>query len=332
MIWLNILLITFQVSFSMSAWEMQKDIICHSGEQVSGEIMGTEMNSQCKLVILGAVQDGGSPHTGCNKACCSALFLQPDRDRRVVSLGLIDEIAERNWLIEATPDLPVQMKDLHRISGFDHPETPDGIIITHAHIGHYTGLMFLGREVMGSQNVPVYVMPRMASFLEQNGPWDQLISLKNIQIQRLEQGHIYPLSAQIKIEALLVPHRDEYSETAGFIIHGPSKKILFIPDIDKWNAWDQSIVSLVKRVDYAFLDATFYDQHETPNRDMSEIPHPYVVESMALFESLEAKEKAKIHFIHMNHTNPLLDENSAATKEVIRAGFGIARRGMSLEL
>eukprot|EP00957_Ditylum_brightwellii_P156501 11911053-Ditylum_brightwellii.AAC.1 len=66
-------------------------------------------------------------------------------------------------------------------------KTPDGIFLTHAHIGHYTGLMYLGREALGAVDVPVYAMPRMRSFLKNNGPWSQLVSLGNINIQNLEE-------------------------------------------------------------------------------------------------------------------------------------------------
>ena len=57
-----------------------------------------------------------------------------------------------------------------------------------------------------------------------------------------------------------------------------------------------SIVESIKNVDYAFLDGTFYDQKEINNRDMSEIPHPFVIESMKLFDDLEIKHKNKIYF------------------------------------
>ena len=68
----------------------------------------------------------------------------------------------------------------------------------------------------------------------------------------------------------LVPHRDEFSETVGFEIKGENKTAVFIPDIDKWSKWNSDLKELIKRVDYAFLDATFYKNGEIPSRDMSE--------------------------------------------------------------
>ena len=102
--------------------------------------------------------------------------------------------------------------------------------------------------------------------------------------------------------------------------------MIFIPDIDKWDRWDKDISEIISKVDYAFLDATFYKNGEI-KRDMSEIPHPFVEESMHLFSNLSANDKKKIHFIHFNHTNPLLIEGSDAQKEVSDKGFNLAKEG-----
>jgi pyrroloquinoline quinone biosynthesis protein B len=288
--------------------------------------------SGTSLVVLGTLQDGGSPHAGCAGECCRALFERPDPTRRVVALGLIDPANRKTYLIEATPDLPVQMKMLKHLSGFQPHEVPDGIFVTHAHIGHYSGLMFLGREAMNADAVPVFVMPRMKTFLENNGPWSQLVSLQNITLQPLHADSAVRLTSQLSMTPILVPHRDEFSETVGFVIEGQRKKVLFIPDIDKWGKWDRRIVDEIAQVDYALIDATFYDGAELGNRDMSEIPHPFVVESMELLRDLPASEKGKVHFIHLNHTNPLLIETSTPAKEVRKAGFRIARFGQVLPI
>ena len=116
------------------------------------------------------------------------------------------------------------------------------------------------------------------------------------------------------------------------MIKGPNKTALFIPDIDKWERWEMAIESYIQQVDYAFLDATFFDGSELPNRDMAAIPHPFVRESLARFEPLETKEKKKIYFIHFNHTNPLLKENSQESKEVRAKGYHIARSGLEISL
>ena len=137
--------------------------------------------------------------------------------------------------------------------------------------------------------------------------------------------------SNISVKPIKVPHRDEYSETAAYEIIGKNKKALFIPDIDKWEKWEKNLIELVQEFDYLLLDATFYDSKEI-NRDISEIPHPLVSETISLLENLSLKDKSKVYFIHMNHTNMMLDPKSDLSEYVTSKGFNIARLGLKLEL
>jgi len=221
---------------------------------------------------------------------------------------------------------------INEVTSSENPVNISGIFLTHAHIGHYTGLAHLGFEVMGANKIPVYAMPRMMNFLSDNGPWSQLVTKENIIIESLQDGVIIKINDKIKITPFLVPHRDEYSETVGFNISGPNKSVLFIPDIDKWDLWQKDIVAEIERNDYLFLDGTFFDGTELPGRNMSQIPHPFIVESMQLFENLSIEEKSKIHFIHFNHTNPLYQTGSKARKVLNNAGFQVAKQGQIINL
>jgi pyrroloquinoline quinone biosynthesis protein B len=286
-----------------------------------------------ELTVLGVSQDAGYPQIRCRKSCCQKAWGRPQK-QHVVSLGLIDNASGDRWLFEATPDMPRQIRQLDENWGEKtDADFLQGIFLTHAHIGHYTGLMHLGREAMGAHGIRVYAMPRMAQFLSSNGPWSQLLKLENILLAPLEADQKLHLRDSISVVPLLVPHRDEFSETVGFRIEGPEKAALFIPDIDKWEKWNRNLVTELGTVDYAFLDATFFSNGEIPGRDMSEIPHPFVEETMALLQGLPETERAKVYFIHFNHTNPLLDpENDVARKQVESAGFHLAREGMTFPL
>jgi pyrroloquinoline quinone biosynthesis protein B len=298
----------------------------HVKSKESGGMEKKEENIQDNspyIVVLGNVQDAGSPQIDCKKACCIELFSKPDHTRKVVSLGLVDPLGQKKYLFEATPDIAEQLSYLNKSTKHPESDIPDGIFISHAHIGHYTGLMYLGKEAKGANNIPVYLMPRMKSFISNSGPWSQLVSDGNILVKDLNTDVAVSLG-NVSVECFKVPHRDEFSETVGFKIIGPSKTALFIPDIDKWSKWDKSIIDLIKTVDYAFLDATFYDGNEIKSRDISEIPHPFVIESMALFDSLDSTQKAKIIFTHLNHTNPLLNKTSEQYREVVSKGYNIS--------
>lgn len=275
------------------------------------------------LIVLGTIQDAGFPHIACKKVCCKDLFSYTNKDRQVVALGLIDNNYSKKYLFEATPDIAKQMKALLKDAIQNKNEIVDGIFLTHAHIGHYTGLMYLGKEAANAKNVNVFAMPRMKEYLETNGPWSQLVTNKNISLTQIEKEQSISLTPNLMVTPFLVPHRDEYSETVGYRIKGPNKTALFIPDIDKWNKWDKSIVEEIKKVDYAFLDATFYSGKEINNRDISQIPHPFIIESLEMFKTLDSIERKKVIFIHFNHTNPVIDLKNNEAKNVLDQGFNI---------
>jgi pyrroloquinoline quinone biosynthesis protein B len=278
------------------------------------------------IVVLGIAQDAGYPQIGCEKSCCSEAFRDQGKRKHITCLGLVDPVSEESWLFEATPDIKDQLHALNTITG-GFSALPNGIFLTHAHIGHYTGLMELGREAMGAKGQVVYTMPRMKSFLTKNGPWSQLVSIDNIQLLDLKADSTIMLNERLSVTPFLVPHRDEYSETVGFRIAGPEKQAIFIPDIDKWSRWETDIVQTVRSVDYAFLDGSFYHPDELPGRNMSEIPHPFVPETMDLFENERQDITQRVHFIHFNHTNAMLRDHEPAKEHVLRAGFNIAMEG-----
>ena len=277
------------------------------------------------IQVLGIVQDAGYPHIGCEKDCCKVVS---PGDYFVSCLGLVDKTNNKRYLFDATPDIHNQINLLEK---FPEANLIDGIFLTHAHIGHYTGLMYLGREGLGGKNIMVYALKRMARFLSKNGPWDQLVKLNNISIQTISNKEFVKLSENIFVIPIRVPHRDEYSETVGYKIIGKSKKILFIPDIDKWDEWKKSIIEEVKLVDYAFIDGTFYNGSEL-NRDMREIPHPSIEETLQLFSNQPLAERNKIYFIHINHTNPILTNKNGIRDMVESLGFNIAERGLKFKL
>ena len=289
-----------------------------------------EENQQPYISILGIAQDAGYPQAGCYQKHCMRGWQDPSSKLNPVSLGIIDPIGKKKYLFEATPNLPEQLYQLDQLTLGSNYQF-NGIFLTHAHIGHYTGLMFLGHEAMGTKGIPVYAMPRMKSFLENNGPWSQLVNFKNIILQPLGHNKTEELGS-IKVTPFLVPHRDEYSETVGFRIEGPNKSAIFIPDINKWSVWKQDLKEMIKTVDYAFLDSTFFAQGELPGRDMSKVPHPLVSETMEELKSLSKKERNKVWLIHFNHTNPLLNKESEAGKQVKSFGFNIAEEGHILTL
>ena len=237
------------------------------------------------------------------------------------SLALLDPASDSFWLFDASPDIAEQLRRLRRVAPSTHLA---GVFVTHAHIGHYTGLAQFGREAMAAKRVPVHAMPRMRAFLETNGPWDQLVRQENIVMVPLEAERSVRLTDDLRVSAFPVPHRDEYSETVGFSIEGPTRRVTFIPDIDKWEHWHRPVEEVIARSDRIYLDGTFFSAAELEGRDASEIPHPFIEESLRRFARLPESERAKVRFIHLNHTNAALDEGSAEREAIHQAGCAVA--------
>ena len=247
-------------------------------QKVVEEEASVEPQCPVSLFVLGVGQDGGKPQAGNPQ---DPAWADPSLKRFATSLALIDRRgdAPKRWLFEATPDFREQLQALDQFAPVNRQVGLNGIFLTHAHIGHYAGLMFLGHESIGAENISVYAMPRMADFLAENGPWSQLVKYHNILLAIMEDGAGEQLAEDIKVTPFLVPHRQEFSEVAGYRIEGPNKSALFIPDIDSWEDWDEEgvrIEDVIAGVDYAFIDATFYANGEIPGRDMSGFPHPFV--------------------------------------------------------
>ncbi|MGC6507315.1 MAG: MBL fold metallo-hydrolase [Myxococcota bacterium] len=280
------------------------------------------MLNEVTTVLLGTAQDGGFPQVGCTSECCVNVWSQPDQHRLPCALGLIDPFEKKRWMIDCTPAFPQQWHRLNQVSPADWGL--NGIFITHAHLGHYTGLLQLGKEAWANQSMPVYVMPRMMHFLSNNAPWCDLISQGHIRFKVLQHQSDVHLSPKLTLTPIQVPHRDEHSETIGFLINSDGNRAIYISDIDHWNDTALDIVSRIQNCDIAWLDGTFYSMAELPNRNRAHIPHPTLQDSMSAFCTLKQTDKAKIHFFHFNHSNPILKVNSAERTKVINAGFKIA--------
>ena len=274
-------------------------------------------------VVLGIAQDGGVPHAGCHQPLCVSARNDPSLRKRVASLGLVDPAANRRFLVDATPDLADQME---RLGGL-----PDAILLTHAHIGHYLGLAQLGREALDAKKVPVYATARMARFLRENQPWKRLVAMGNVDIREIEPDREFALTPRLSATAIRVPHRDEDSDTdtVAYLIRGPGRKILWLPDIDRWSRWDRRLADFLADPEtIAFVDGTFFSADEIPGRSLADIPHPLVPDTMDSLAALPSA-RGRVFFVHLNHTNRLLWDEEAL-RAVEAKGFAVAHEGQTV--
>jgi len=270
------------------------------------------------IYVLGVAQDGGYPHLGCTKKCCQMAWEDTKLHKFPTSIALINKKEKKYWLFDVTPKIKEQM---HLMNQFQC--NLSGVFITHAHYGHYIGLLEFGLEVLNTKNIPVYVMPRMYNFLSGSLPFKLLVDNNNINLNKIDLAKII-INEDIDVQAFEVPHRNEISETVGFKISTSNKSVIYLPDIDNFKGYELKIKKMIINSDVAFIDGTFYKKSELDYRNINEVSHPEIASSMKLFFDLKKTDKKKIHFIHLNHTNPVLNSKTKEFKSIIDNGFSIS--------
>jgi pyrroloquinoline quinone biosynthesis protein B len=140
------------------------------------------------------------------------------------------------------------------------------------------------------------------------------------------------LEEGVTVTAIRAPHRDEYADTLGFRIDGPSHSLFYLPDTDSWLAWTQPLPEALAGVDYALLDGTFFSHDELPGRSVESIGHPLISQTLDLLEETVRTTELAVFFTHLNHSNPALDAGSAERKEIEARGFWVLEEGWEFEL
>ncbi len=289
------------------------------------------------IVVLGSAQDAGLPQIGCSEPACVEARRDPSKRRFASSILLADPRTGSRWLFDAGPDLREQFELARehpstRVERGERPNPFDGVFLTHAHVGHYAGLMYFGRESYSTRELPLYVSPRMKDFLAHNGPWSLLVDAQMVELRELAIDQPLQLAPDHSVTAMRVPHRDEFSDTLAFVVRGPNRTLLYLPDIDKWERWDRRLEDVLANVDVALVDGTFFADGEVAGRAMSEIPHPFVVETLDRLRASPLELRSRVVFTHLNHTNPVADPTSDAARRIREVGCRVARERDRFEL
>jgi pyrroloquinoline quinone biosynthesis protein B len=266
--------------------------------------------------LLGNAQDAGVPQAGCECARCERARQDAGARRFAACLALVHHLARQFWFLDATPDFRRQLSAvMQRLGGY----TFAGIALTHAHVGHYTGLAHLGREGWNVRGLPVFASEKMLAFLAANQPWAAILR-DNLAPVRLAPATSHELAPGLNLVPVRVPHRDEFTDTLAFIIQTSQTKLFYCPDIDGWDNFP--LEEMLRRVDHALLDGTFFSADELPGRDISEIPHPLARDTARR----AGGRGSQVWLIHLNHTNPLHDPGPERA-EIEAQGVSVGEQG-----
>lgn len=191
---------------------------------------------------------------------------------------------------------------------------------------------------MNAKNVGLYISSEMEHLVDRTPQWSLMVDQGVFAPSVFHDGDVIQLSSSLTIQPLKVPHRDELSDMHAFILRGPNRSLLFLPDHDTWEetltrhhastirSWLTSL-----KVDIALVDGTFWSSDELAGRNQDKVPHPPVSQTLEMLGS-RAEGDPALHFIHLNHTNPLYDPNSEASAELTRSGWGVAAQGQRFTL
>lgn len=261
-----------------------------------------------KVTILGSGQDGGLPQVGARHRH-DRRAREGDLPERTAASVLVETEGAR-LLLDAGPDLRVQW--------WPYEGLPDAIALTHAHMGHYSGLVHLGQESADAEGIVCLVTEAMNRFLRGNEPWASLV----------DSGALTPVPgrrhrwAGMTVQLVPVPHRSELTDTAAISVDG---RLLYVPDIDDWNGWPDARATIARH-ELAIVDGTFWSPDEIERAE--DVPHPPVPETLRLVEGV----RTRVVLTHLNHTNPLCDPTSPEARRVADAGMEIASDGMVIDL
>lgn len=274
-----------------------------------------------KIVILGTVQDGGLPHFRCNCKNCEASTSGNTVKRYITSIGIVSE--RKAILVDATPDIIQQYKMFEK--HLTEEQESEGILISHLHIGHCLGLLYFGTEGSSENSFPIYVSKENYLFLLTNKPFSYLFTRKQIEPVILKQETKIYLDGSTTINPFTVEHRNEDGDTFGLEIidNTTNKKAIYISDIDKIT---KDVIEKINSADKIIFDGTFYQKNEIQRQ--KNVPHPPMEETMNVFGK---QPENKFYFIHLNHSNPTLDENSPEFKELKSMNYNICKEGDVIE-
>lgn len=310
-----------------------------------------------RIKILGSAAGGGFPQWNCGCHNCAGLRAGTLRARpRTQTQIAFSPIPDLWFLVGASPDLRSQIVSVPDL--FPNSENPGhapiaGVFLPSADVDCVMGLLHL-REF---QNFFVFATPAIQRLLKTENhifkvldratppvQW-QTLSCKGRMGCHLSEnpgdpptfvcntislGGSYPDYASEEFRRVAPP--DE--ATVGFLFEQDEKKLFIAPSFSGSNPeW----MKLAAAADLVIIDGSFWSDDELmetgrTTKTAHEMGHLPLSGPEGLLAHYPAETKGRKILIHINNTNPILDEESREYGAVLEAGFEIAYDGMEIEL
>lgn len=301
------------------------------------------------IQILGSAAGGGFPQWNCNCANCAGLRNGTLRAQaRTQSSIAISDNGEDWVLCNASPDIRAQLESFPKLQPGRGPRDTaiKAIILLDSQIDHTTGLLTL-REGCPHE---VWCTEMVHQDLSTGFPLFKMLEHWNGGLRwnpiPLEGTFSIPASPSLRITPIPLrssappysPHRNDPhpGDNIGLLIEDLQSggTLFYAPGLGQVSP---ELLAIMHRADCLLVDGTLWRDDEMRVREVgtklgSEMGHLHQSGPGGMIEVLDGMSASRKILIHINNTNPILDEDSAERAELGQHGIEVAFDGMSIEL
>ena len=305
-----------------------------------------------KIRVLGSAAGGGFPQWNCNCRNCGGVRNGTLRalPRTQSSIAVCGRDAARWALVNASPDILAQLRANPDLQPARAPRDTAlaGIVLVDAQIDHTTGLFML-RE--STQPLPVWCTDEACADLTRGNPvFGVLAHYCRVDRRRMDaDGREFAVDgvAGVSWRALAVaskpapysPHRETpvAGDNVALVVGdaGSGRTLVYAPGL---GGMEEPLWRAMQAAACVLVDGTFWSDDEMRSlglsgkraRDIGHLPQSGPGGMLEWLERLPAGTRRIL--IHVNNTNPILDEDSAQRAELARRGIEVAWDGLEIEL
>ena len=299
--------------------------------------------------ILGSAAGGGFPQLNCNCRNCDGLRRGTlnTKARTQSSIALSDDGV--NWILcNASPDIRTQLVQTPVLQPARavRDTAIRAIVLMDSQIDHVTGLLTL-REGCPHE---VWCTDMVHEDLQTGFPLFPMLSHWNggLQRRRIGLGEPFRIPACPALEFLPIPlrsaappyspHRNDPhpGDNIGLLVRDTNTGgvLFYAPGLGQP---DEGLLATMRDADCLLVDGTLWRDDEMAFAGVgdklgSEMGHLQQSGPGGMIELLDAQPASRKVLIHINNTNPILDEDSAERAELVAHGIEVAHDGMQIVL